>query len=115
VSRPHLRRAEVDRRQQPCLGHQLRQPRRERRRPRVAGLELVHRTRQLARDARQVHAEVVEDAVHIRVGRIEQLQKHVLDVDVVVRSGHTERRPAFERLSGRVVQPGDQRFEICHI
>ena len=85
----------------------LQQVRAERRSARVAGLELVEAARQLGRQARFVHFEMLQDGRQIAVARIQQLHQVMLDLHVVVRAGKTQARRGFQRVARGVVQLSD--------
>ena len=103
--------AEFQRADGPRLGQHREQGRTERRRARVAGLELVQAARQLRREPRLVYAELFQDAREIRIRRVQQLHQEVLDFDVVVRARQAQPGRAFERRASGVIQLGNDRLQ----
>ena len=107
-----LRRAVVERAERPRLVEHLDDVRAERRRARVAGLQLVEALRQLRRQPRPVDAELLEDRREVAVGGVEQLHEVVLDLDVVVRAGQAQAGRRFDGAPRRVIQLADEGSEI---
>src|SRR5690606_40472942 len=64
------------------------------------------------RQARPVHAELLEDQRGVGITGVEQLHEVVLDLDVVVGAGEAESGGGLDGAASRVVQLPDQPLEI---
>jgi hypothetical protein len=107
-----LARAIVDRAQRPGLGQHITQRGAQRRVARVSRLQLIQAARQLGREARFVHFEMLQDGRQIRAARIQQLHQIVLHLDVIVRARKAQTGRGFQRVARGIVQLPDQRPEI---
>ena len=107
-----LRRAELDRRHQPGLLHQVEQPLREGRLAGVARLQAVERPRQVAIEPRRIDLEPLEDRFQVGAARFEQLHQPVLDLDVVVGPRQAQPGGAFQGPAAMAVELADERTLI---
>ncbi len=80
---------------------------------RVTGLQFVEAAREIAGETRFVHAKLFKDARKIAVGDVEELEKKMFDLDVVVSARQTKTGGGLEGIPGGVVQLADQTFQIC--
>ena len=71
---------------EPRAAQHLGETRAERRRPGVAGLELVQTASEIGREPGAVHFVLLEDVGEVPIARVEQLHQEMLDLDVVVRA-----------------------------
>ena len=106
------RRALFQRGQQPRLLAQFDDVRRQRRRARVAGLQLLQRAVQVGDKAALVDLVVAQDRGDVAIGAIGQRQQPMLDLDIVVGARQRQAGRRLQRPAARVVQPPDQLFQI---
>src|SRR5262249_31999230 len=97
----------VNRPEGPAFGEGADQRRTQRRIPRVAGLQPVERARELARQARSVDTEMLEDRRKIAVRLIEQLHQVMFDLDVVMSPRQAQTGSRLQRHSRFVVALSD--------
>ncbi len=100
------------RRQQPGLLAQLDDIRRERRRPRIAGLQLLQRAVQVSNEAALVDLVVTKYGGDIAIRSVSQSEQPMFDLNIVMSARQCQTRGRLERTPARVVQPADKLFEI---
>ena len=106
------RRALFERGQQPGLLAEFHDVRRQRRRARVAGLQLLQRAVQIGDEAPLVDLVMAQDGGDVAIGRIGQRQQPVFDLDIVMRARQRQAGRRLERATARLVQPADKLFQI---
>src|SRR5207237_1305253 len=104
--------SEVNRCDGPGLGHRLDKIRTQGRRAASAGLETIQSASQLGCKAAFVDFGMLRDEGEIGIGRIEQFEQIVLNLDVVVSTGETESRRGFRGVSSCCVELSYEGSEI---
>src|SRR4029078_10133921 len=105
-------RQKLERRQHPRLAQDIEDIERQLRRASVAGAKLVDGTRQLAVDLGRVDAELFEDAHQVGVGRLDQLEEEVLQLDVVVGARQAQSGRPFESAPRGLVEFANEGFQV---
>src|SRR5204862_4292858 len=112
MTRANLPRSVIDRAKRPRFREHAREMRAERRRPRVARLQVIETLREIGRETRAVDRVLPKDEREVAVGRVEKLREVVLDLDVVMRAGEAQSSRRLDGAARRRVELGDESTKI---
>jgi hypothetical protein len=112
VARADLRTAGFKAGEQPGLAQPGDDVGRERRRARIAGLEAVERAGDLVRDAPGIDAALAHHGRDVGARGLDELEQHMLDLDVVVSAGEGQPGRGFQLPARERVHAPDEGFEV---
>ncbi len=108
-----MRGAEIEGADVPRSGKHVRQRGAEGGSAGVAGLQFIETAREITGESGFVDAKLLEDARKVAISDVEELEKEMLELDVIVSAGQAKAGSSFESIPSRIIEFPDQTFQIC--